>query len=110
MNAGDLERQITIQTATVTRSGSTGSKLTDWTTVTATTWAEWIPGGTRESFVGGQTAAYADGVFRIRYRTPVPTAGGSRVVFDGRTYDVAGVIETKRRTELQLVVKARADS
>lgn len=109
LNAGEMDREITLQTATVTQNSSTGEALTDWTAVEEETiWAQWLPAGSREAWQAQQRlAAYVDGVFRIYYRDE-PDPALNRIVFDGKTYDIKGAIEIERREGWEIPVVARA--
>lgn len=105
--AGDLDREIELQTATKTQDTETGEEVLTWP-VTATIWAQWLPANTREAYVAQQRLqAYIDGVFRIWWRSDV-TPDGTRIVYDGRTFDVKPVIEGGRRVYLDIPVVARA--
>lgn len=110
INAGDMDREIVLQTATKTQDTSSGEEVIQWGLLNETIWAQWLPAGTRESWQAQQRlGAFVDGVFRIYDRQPRPTPSNSRVVFDGRDYDVKGVVEIGRGEGLELVVTARGD-
>ena len=89
LHVGDLDREIVIQTAPVVQSAS-GEERFDWDAAESTTvWAEWMPGGTTETYRAQQRlGSYIDGVFRIYECDPVPTPNDTRIVFDGRNYDI----------------------
>jgi SPP1 family predicted phage head-tail adaptor len=111
LSAGDMDRRITIQKATEAQD-ATGADVQTWADV-LTTWAKFEPiDGGREPFVapGQQFAAFADSRFTIRYRTDVAISPKNyRVVHDGKTYDITGVRETRRRETLEIVGYARAE-
>lgn len=110
LNAGEMDREIVLQTATKTQDPSSGEELIDWDELDETIWAQWLPAGTRESWQAQQRlGSFVDGVFRIYDRSPRPTPADSRVVFEGREYDVKGVTEIGRGEGLELAVTARAD-
>jgi SPP1 family predicted phage head-tail adaptor len=105
MDAGKLDRRITIQGVSLADDGY-GGQVETWSTV-ATPWAQFLPGGGNEKFASAQVYAETQARFRIRWRAGItPT---NRVVFDGKTWDVLAVDEIGRREGLELRVKARAD-
>lgn len=92
MKAGDLNRQIVIQSRD-SGTDDAGQPVDTWTTL-ATVWAH-ILGATGMGSI--RQSAVRDGVavelnsysFRIRYRTDVTAA--KRVVYGGQNYDVKQV-------------------
>ena len=116
LNAGDLDREITLQVSTIVQSAS-GEPITTWADVTdevnasGKIDAQWLPGGTPEAWKSQQRLeAFIDGVYRIQYRTIVPTPDRYQVIgHDGRTYDVKGVVEGGRQQSLDLSVVARGE-
>lgn len=111
IQAGRLNRRITLQTATRTKDEDTGEELVDWTVDEVRGLpAEWLPGGTREAFQAQQRlAAYLDGVFRIRYRAR-PSPENNRIIFDGRIYDLKPPVELGLREGWDIPVVARAET
>jgi len=113
MNAGDLDREIILQTATATQDAETGEQILDWTTATAETiWAAWRPTTARELAAAQQQrlGAYIDGRFRIYDKTPRPSPERNRVYFDGRIFDLRGVKEIGRGEGLELEAAARGEA
>lgn len=113
LDVGDLDREITLQTASVTQNATTGASGPDWNAATEETiWAQWLPGTTRESFVAQrQIGAYIDGIYRVHDLETRPNPETTRIVgHDGRTYDLKGVIEDGLFDGLQLVVVARGEA
>jgi head-tail adaptor len=111
LSAGDLEQEITIQSVTFTADTS-GDPVPTWATDEENVPAQWFPQGTREAYLSQQRQeATIDGVFRIYGRDPRPTPDRYRVIFEGRTYDITGVVEIGRNTDdtLELSVVARAE-
>lgn len=109
LNAGALDREITLQTATRTQNEDTGEELITW--AEEDLWAEWLPGTSREAYFAAQRlSATLDGIFRIYYRTPVPTPDDYRIVFDGVTYDIKGVSEVRRKEGLEIAVVGSAEA
>jgi head-tail adaptor len=110
LSAGLLDRQMTLQTAATTQSES-GEVTYAWDQATSVTvWAQWFPKGTREAFRFQREGAYIDGIVRIYDRSPRPTPENSRIVFDGRVFDVQGVTELGRGEGLDLVVVAHGEA
>jgi SPP1 family predicted phage head-tail adaptor len=110
LNAGDRDREIVLQTVTLTTDPISGEDVKDWTTIDPETlWAEWLPGNTREAYQAQQRlGAYVDGLFRIAgHDRPAPDT--QRIVFDGRTYDIKGVTEIGRGEGWELSVTARGE-
>lgn len=108
LNAGELDREITLQTATKTQDSESGEEVIDWDTADEETiWAQWLPAGSREAWQAGQRLqAYVDGVLRIYYRDE-PDPALNRVVFEGKSYDIKGAVEIERREGWELAVVAR---
>lgn len=110
LNIGQMDREIILQTATKTQDTASGEEVIDWDSVSETIWAQWLPAGTREAWQAQQRlASYVDGVFRIYDRSPRPTPESSRIVFEGRAYDVKPVIEIGRGEGLDVPVVARGE-
>lgn len=114
LNAGALDRVITVQTATKTTDGSSGEEVSSWDDVAEqNVSAQWLPASSREAWQAGQRiAAYIEGVFVVYDMSPRPTPGTTRIFWeeDGRTFDIKGVEEIGRRDGLKLFVTARADT
>jgi len=110
VNAGDLDREITLVTATELPASGSGEVLFDWDHATQETiWAQWLPGGTRETWQIAQTRGEIDGVYKIYYRDE-PKPDRCRILgHDGRTYDLKPAIEVDRRAGWLLPVVARAE-
>lgn len=107
-NAGYMDREIVLQTATKTQDPVSGEELISWSGVTV--WAQWLPGGTREAWFAQQRlSAYVDGVFRIYDRQPRPTPEGSRIVFEDRVFDVKPPMEIGRGEGLEIPVVAHGE-
>jgi len=110
LSAGDLDREIVLQTAAAAQSDS-GEETFDWTHADEETlWAQWLPAGTKEAYQAQQRlASYVDGVFRIYDRDPRPTTSGMRIVFDGRVFDLKPWVELGRGDGLEIPVVARGE-
>ncbi len=110
LNAGDLDREIVLQTATKVQSDS-GEEVFDWANATSDTiMAEWLPAGTREAWQAQQRlASYVDGVFRMYDRDPRPTPDDTRILFDGKVFDTKPYVEIGRGEGLAIPVIARGE-
>ena len=105
MDAGKLDRLITIQAATTTQN-EFGEPIPSWSNL-ADVWAEYLPGGGSERFTAQQVYAETTARFRIRWRSDVDAM--SRILFDGKTWDILAVDEFDgRRNGLEIKVKAGA--
>lgn len=105
IEAGKLNRQITLERRSMAQD-ATGSPIETWNTL-ATVWAEKVDMRGSERYTAAQTVAQLDTKFRIRYRhglTPI-----DRITYDGRVYDVGGILEIGRAEGLEFHAKARAE-
>ena len=102
MQAGKLDRRITIQSPTSTRDGA-GQPVEAWALL-ATVWArvEHLRG--KEPFQGQEFNAQRTSVFTIRYRTDLDET--MRIIFDGDTYDILAIAEKGRREGLEITALA----
>ena len=108
-NAGNLDREIALQTATRTQDPISGEEILTWSDETV--WAQWLPGDTREAYFAQQRlGSYIDGVFRIYDRDPRPTPEGSRIAFEGRVYDIKPPVEIGRGEGLEIAVVAHGEA
>jgi head-tail adaptor len=105
--AGLLDRWIVLQRATKTQSAS-GEEIIDWDTIPQVVLAaQWLPAGSTEAWQAQQRlGGYVDGVFKIRDRAPRPAPDDSRILFDGRVFDVKPYIEVGRNDGLLVPVVA----
>ena len=109
LNPGNLDREIILQTAEAVQSDS-GEETFDWANADEQTiWAEWLPAGTREAWQAQQRlGAYVDGVFRVYdHLEPRPRPDNTRILFDGRIFDLQPWIEIGREEGLMIPVVAR---
>lgn len=99
MQAGDLDRLITIQRKTEARDGS-GQVLPVWESFAANIWAgiEYVDGN--ESFSDPTRRDKQNVKFRIRFLSGVQAR--MRVLHNGQVFEIADVAELKRREGLLL--------
>lgn len=103
MEAGKLNRLITIQQRTTTRDPDIGSEIVSWTDV-ASVWAQFDPIRGREYYVAKQQQAETVARFRIRYRDDVVQE--MRISFAGKFYDIEDVINVRGlNVELELMTR-----
>lgn len=104
MNAGHLDRKITI----LTPNGSAnafGEVPVSFVTL-AEVWAKVDYRNTGQEDEQAQRETAVDKVtFTIRYRTDVNT--GQRISYNGKTYNIRSVSEVGRRSFLDLIAEAR---
>lgn len=102
MQAGRLDRRVTLQQRTLAAANARGEKVPSFSTL-ATVWGSRRDVGGRELFASGQPHAEATTRFLIRYRSDLTPI--HRLVCDGVTYDVVHVAELGRRDGLELSCK-----
>lgn len=101
MEAGKLDRKITIERATVT-TGALGGETRTWATY-ATAWAEYTPVSDGERWRAGQMGATATARFVVRWSSALAlVTEADRIVHDGRTFGIVGVKEIGRRVGIEL--------
>jgi SPP1 family predicted phage head-tail adaptor len=108
MFAGDLDRRVTIQRATVTKN-TIGEDAQTWATLT-TVWTNVMPIRDAERAENGLINAERASRFQIRWSHRVADVNPKdRLVFDGSTYEIWGVKELGRRVGIEISATARAD-
>lgn len=108
MEAGKMDRQVTLQRATRTQD-STGQIIETWADL-ATVWARWRRATARETLAAAEVSAEVGDVFEIRYSSLVSSLNPKdRLTYSDRTYDIAAVDEIGRRVGLRISASARSD-
>ena len=105
MEAGKLDRRITIERAT-TVTDAFGAEIATWSPV-ATVWAAYQPVSDGERLRAAEVGASLTARFTIRWGHDVTVE--DRIVFDGRTFEVVGVKEIGRREGQEISAAARAE-
>lgn len=106
---GQMRDEIVIQSATRSIDAVTGQPLFTWDDG-ETIWAQWLPAGSKETWQAQQRfGSYVDGVFRIHDRSPRPTPDTTRILFDGKTYDVKPYLEKGWHELLDIPAVARGE-
>jgi SPP1 family predicted phage head-tail adaptor len=104
IQAGKLDRRVTVQERTVVRDEAGGETVT-WV-ARATVWAsrrDYSNVSAREQVLANQLTPVSQVTFRIRHRSDVELT--DRLVHDGVAYDIQHIAEVGRREGLDLLVK-----
>lgn len=102
MRAGDLDQQIIIQIAAISRGGS-GEQIQTWQTW-RTVWASIQTTGGNEHFYNPQLVAESTHKILIRHLAGVTT--DMRIVWKGRTLDIVYIDPSRQRQgEMYLLCK-----
>lgn len=113
INAGLLDREITLITGVKTQDSGTGEEVIVWDAdapdAANTVWAEWLPAGSKELQATRGTLSYIDGSFKLYAPDRAITPDGTRIRWAGREYDVKPPIEIGRGEGYLVPVVARGD-
>jgi SPP1 family predicted phage head-tail adaptor len=108
MQGGRLDRTITLQRSTSTRSTS-GEMVDSWSTV-AIVPAQKIEARGDERFSGEQMVGSVNRSFRIRWSNDVKGITAQwRLVFEGVTHEISAVREIGRRIGIEIDCFARGE-
>jgi head-tail adaptor len=103
LHAGMLDRQVSIEAATVSRDGTFGAAVSTWSTLD-TVWAQVLESATEPSSNPGQAVALAAYTrptkVRMRWRGDVTTR--HRLRHGARLLQITGVAELGRQQWLEL--------
>lgn len=105
MRAGDLDRRIRVERATISRD-ALGGPAKAWALL-GEVWAQVTPISDGERWRAAEVAASATIRFRIRWGLGVQAT--DQIVFDGRVYGISGVKEIGRREGQEITAAARAE-
>lgn len=109
MDAGRLDRRITLRRAT-TSTDAFNESVFAWETL-ATVSAKVEPVSDGEQWRAGETLASKLTRFTIRYSTTVASVDPrDRIQYGGREWDIQGVKELGRREFLEITGAARAET
>jgi len=113
LESGLLDREIVLETATKSQDPDSGEELLTWPPdggTALTIWAQWLPAGTREAWFAQQRLkSHVDGVFRIYDMETRPTPDATRILFDGRVFDLRPYVEIGRGEGLEIPVAAHGE-
>jgi len=108
LDAGQLNRRITISTATKAED-AVGQGIPTWVPL-ATVWAKYTPVSDGEKVRANEVFSDLMARFIIRYSTVVANVDTkAQITFDGRTFDVSGVKEIERRRWIEITASARGE-
>lgn len=111
LNAGDMDREIVIQSPTASAGGS-GFPVDTWAPLTADPiWAFRIDVGGRERFVSNQLSAPFDCRWQIYYRDDmdpelVDVPKLRRLLYQNRIYDIVAAVQMERQEGIELLTLA----
>lgn len=101
MQAGKLDRRITIEDLQKTPDGA-GGYTENWVTL-ATVWAEKRKQSGEEALRAGSVVPAETVIFRTRFRSDVTTE--ARIKHEGETYNITSIREIGRREGLELTTE-----
>ena len=93
INAGELNKQITLQVPTVARDDFNQPIIT-WAD-SATVWAGIITTGSREYYAAQKLYAETSAVFKIRYRSNMSTK--MRIKYGNRYFAILGIADPEEQ-------------
>ena len=99
MNAGRLDRRITIQSRTLTKD-ATGGRVETWAD-SAEVWAQRMPVSASESTLADAERPETRVRFRIRHMTLDATT--NRIVYGGAAHEIIGIQEDGGRQSFLMV-------
>lgn len=109
MDAGKLDRRITIERFTTTRDAF-NNPIETWAPLVTRTPAAKLDIRDSERWTAQEVGAEITTRFQIRYSSVVADVNPKdRVLYDGKTYGIVGVKEIGRRDGLEITAAARAD-
>ena len=100
---GKLDRRITLQNYTATRSDFGESTPSFATTVIVWAWVRF--GSGQERMLADKNTVTADAIFTIRWRSSTQVNEKTRIVWEGVNYDIIQIAEAERRKYLALTAK-----
>jgi SPP1 family predicted phage head-tail adaptor len=108
--AGERGRRIRIERASTIRDPKSGERVPSWTLL-AERWASWRPASARETLAAAEVSAQVTDVFELLWSTQLADLNPKdRLIFKGRVYDIAGVIEIGCREGIRITATARSDA
>ena len=102
MIIGQMRERVAIKSQTEVRSPS-GETTLSWDTTVATVWASVAGLSSRDILQAQQANVIATHRIRIRYRPDVTHT--NRLVWRGRTMEIASVVERDNRTALEVLAR-----
>lgn len=109
MQAGNLDRRITIERLSVGRD-ALNNQTESWSPLVSGWPASKMEIRDSERVAAAERGAEVTTRFQIRHSSEVEDVDAKdRIVFDGRTYDIVAVKEIGRREGIEITAAARAD-
>lgn len=109
IEAGELDRGVTIRRATAIIDPGSGQQIETWVDL-ATVWASWRRASAREQLAAAEIQAAVTDVFIVRWSATTATiTPEDRLVYQGREYNLAEATEIGRREGMLLRGSARAE-
>lgn len=102
MIIGQMRERVAIKSQTEVRSPS-GETTMSWDTTVATVWASVTGLSSRDILQAQQANVIATHRIRIRYRADVTHT--NRLVWRGRTMEIAAVVERDNRAALEILAR-----
>ena len=103
MNAGKMDRKITVQVRTATQDG-TGGRVESWAD-SFDTWAELVQQRATEAVRAAAERTHEILQFRIRYKAGLGAAT-HRVLYQLRFFNIVSIIEEGRKDKLLLTCES----
>lgn len=110
MEAGDRDRDVTIEARTATEDAS-GFPTETWATLVTPVWMSHAAKGS-ERFIADQESAKADGLWEMGYRSDmdpelVDVPRDRRLVWQGRAYDIVAASCINRHEGVQILTLSK---
>lgn len=101
MGAGKYNRRVAFQSSTINHD-SYNTQITTWA-VTCTVWGAVAEVGSKELYQAQKLHSETAAVFIVRYSQRINSR--MRIVYGGRTFEILGVTQDSKRTELVIAAK-----
>ena len=109
VTAGKLDRRITIRRATTAQDSGSGEMIETWADLTTVS-ASWRRASARETLAAAEISAEVTDIFECRWSPVTATiTPQDRIVYGGKTYNIAEATEIGRREGMMLRGNARAE-
>ncbi|HEV7344266.1 MAG TPA: phage head closure protein [Devosia sp.] len=109
MRAGDLDREVRLLRFSITYNDD-NEPIEGWTPDASPVWASVQYASDGEKARAGQVGAVVSIRFQIRWSASASTLNAKdRVIYEGGTFDIAGIKELGRREGLEISGVAAAD-
>ncbi|MDB5540529.1 MAG: hypothetical protein JWQ89_2256 [Devosia sp.] len=105
-----LDRKITLERFTFTTDAGSGEQVKTWAQIVPPVWASRRRASARETLAAAEVSAEVTDIFETRWDSSWSDLDAKdRLVYEGRTYEIATVDEIGRREGLRIAASARAD-